>query len=94
MHTSFEDVPLGTTDRTEPFSLAEILSTLRRICDEIDQETGLISEEQACLVADICTRFGGGSDELAYVLGINANLITQPLSIVTDPTPLNAITHS
>ena len=93
MHNLSENVSMSLPQRTEAFGLPEILVTLRRICDEIEQETGLISQEQACLLADICTRFGGETEDLSYVLGVNANLVTQPARIVTDPVPLQTITN-
>ena len=85
------DSPMSLPQRTEAFGLAEILVTLRRVCDEIEQETGLLSQEQTCLVADICTRFSGEAEDLSYVLGTNENLVTQPLDIARDPIPLNTV---
>ncbi|MEM7028010.1 MAG: hypothetical protein AAF629_00350 [Chloroflexota bacterium] len=93
MHNQSENRPMPLPPRTEAFGLAEILVTLRRVCDEIEQETGLLSQEQACLVADICTRFSGEVEDLSYVLGTNANLVTQPLTMVTDAIPLNTVSE-
>ena len=93
MHTFSGHTLVPLPPRSEAFGLAEIFVTLRRVCDEIEQETGLLSQEQACLLADICTRFGGDVDDLSYILGINANLVTQPADIVTAPVPLQTITN-
>ena len=91
MYNLLENPFIPLPQRTETFGLAEILVILRRVCDEIEQGTGLLSQEQACLVADICARFSSEIEDISYVLGTNANLVTQPLDIVKDPIPLNAV---
>jgi len=60
------------------YSHAEILVTLRRVRETIEQETGCLSPEQSCLLTDICTRFGNDENDLDYVLGYHVAWVTAP----------------
>ena len=59
----------------------EILRRLRTLRWTIEQESGSLTQEQVCLLSDVCRSLGLYGSEISYVVGPSLRFIDQPLGV-------------
>jgi hypothetical protein len=68
----------------KPLSKPMVLLALRQLRREIEGEAGRLSEEQTLLLVDVCQALDFHPGEMHYVVGSTFDLVSRPLSILTD----------
>ncbi len=63
------------------FSKPTLLTILRNLRQEIEQDTAGRTVEQSLLLVDVCQAIGFNDSESSYVVGDGFNLVAQPMPV-------------
>jgi hypothetical protein len=82
-HTIDPNAPFFAQENLQAIPKAQILLILRRLKEEIERETGCLTDEQTLLLVDVCQALGFYLSDANYVLGVQINLVTAPIFLPT-----------
>ncbi len=69
------------TTRKTKFTKPILLTTLRNLRQEIEQDTARLTFEQSLLLVDVCQALEFHNSEIFYVVGDTFNQVEQPTSV-------------